>query len=285
MCIYGHLVITLLPVIFLKALRGHKVNFTAQCARLARGTRRTGSTVFAPKALQRVEQTRCFHFPSLRIFLGQYHIKMSQGSEPSSVLLEIPLSERNLTAYLLDPFIPLLRGFDETTRVTALRPPSEPHIVRAPSSPNPPNLAAIIDREIGPAKRARLDRPGAPSSFPGMSGQTSNNLPLTGFQLEAAHHASIKDDIQHAIDVIRRQWVNMTCGPNSHSEWWLDPHALSHPAHAQLELLSYPTATSSNPWLDWPTLTRDSLEVRKTQFTSDNMSVRVSECKPPYNER
>ncbi|KNZ64076.1 hypothetical protein VP01_106g5 [Puccinia sorghi] len=198
---------------------------------------------------------------------------MSQGSEPSSVLLEIPLSERNLTAYLLDPFIPLLRGFDETTRVTALRPPSEPHIVRAPSSPNPPNLAAIIDREIGPAKRARLDRPGAPSSFPGMSGQTSNNLPLTGFQLEAAHHASIKDDIQHAIDVIRRQWVNMTCGPNSHSEWWLDPHALSHPALAQLELLSYPTATSSNPWLDWPTLTRDSLEVRKTQFTSDNIII------------
>ncbi|PLW23028.1 hypothetical protein PCASD_14065 [Puccinia coronata f. sp. avenae] len=197
---------------------------------------------------------------------------MSQRSEPSSILLEIVLPEKNQTAYLLDPFIPVLRGFGETFRVTVLRPISEPHTV-------PSTESQIICKGIRPVKRQRLDNPLSASGYscqPAMSGKTTHCLPLNGIQLEAAHHAAIKDDIQQAIHLVRSEWIEK-CHATRHSEWWSDPHTLRHSALAQLEWLSYPESKNLMPWFDWAGMTRDSLEVRKSKFNSKKLSIRVSE--------
>jgi hypothetical protein len=210
----------------------------------------------------------------------QSDTRMSQWSEPSSILAEILLPGKNLTAYLLDPFVPLLRGFDETTRVFASRPPSEPHIVCTPSTAS---TSTATNRENRPTKRQRLNNERSSvslhSSKPGESAETSPTHPLNGFQLEAAHHASIKGDIQHAVDAIRERWID-ECSRKGHSEWWSDPHLLRHPAVAQLEWLPSPEINRSEVWVDWAALTRDTFQVRyKTQFDSNQSSIRVSECK------
>ncbi|KAA1096124.1 hypothetical protein PGT21_005363 [Puccinia graminis f. sp. tritici] len=209
--------------------------------------------------------------------LDQSYTKMSQRSEPSSVLLEILLPEKNLTAYLLDPFVPLLRGFDETTRVSVSRPPSEPHIICTPTT----SASTTTNRENRPTKRQRSNNepPSASghSCQPGESAETSQIHPLNGFQLEAAHHASIKGNIQHAVDAIRERWID-ECSRNGHSEWWSDPHLLRHPAVAQLEWLPSPEIKRSEVWVDWAALTRDTFQVRcKTQFDLNQSSTRVSE--------
>ncbi|OAW00179.1 hypothetical protein, variant [Puccinia triticina 1-1 BBBD Race 1] len=200
---------------------------------------------------------------------------MSQRGEPSSVLIEILLPEKNFTAYLLDPFVPLLRGFDQSTRVTVSRPPSEPHIC-TPTSFKAPCSTPKHSGNIRPGKRQRRNIEPSPALEPlcqPSSGETSQSHPLNGFQLEAAHHANIKGDIQHAVDAIRERWIN-ECNQNGHSEWWSDPHPLRHPAIARLEWQSSSDFKCSDFWSD---LTRDSFQVRNTQFDSDQLSIRVSD--------
>ncbi|KNE98422.1 hypothetical protein PSTG_08336 [Puccinia striiformis f. sp. tritici PST-78] len=205
--------------------------------------------------------------------------------EPSSVLLEVLLPGSNHTAYLLDPFIPLLRGFDETTRVTVSRPPSEPYIACTPSnSKTTSTTAAISDRECQPNKRQRLNNEqvsSEPSRHTGFSGKASQSLPLDGIQLEAAHHASLKSDIQAAINAIRKAWIEK-CSENQHTEWWSDPVRLRHPALARLEWLSSPEITKiPDFWFDWASLTRSSIDVRKTQLDAIRLSEFGTTCSNP----
>ncbi|KAI9612551.1 hypothetical protein H4Q26_007708 [Puccinia striiformis f. sp. tritici PST-130] len=189
--------------------------------------------------------------------------------EPSSVLLEVLLPGSNHTAYLLDPFIPLLRGFDETTRVTVSRPPSEPTSLALHPIPRPPPL--LQQYLTGSANLTK-------GSGSIMSNQS---LPLDGIQLEAAHHASLKSDIQAAIDAIREAWIEKCC-ENQHTEWWSDPVRLRHPALARLEWLSSPEITKiPDFWFDWASLTRSSIDVRKTQFDSIRSSEFGTTCSNP----
>lgn len=204
---------------------------------------------------------RLYSLVALVLSSAQLHVGFKMATDrgspisASSILLDIELPGKKQTAYLLDPFLPLLRGLDNRTRVTLSRPRAEPYIVAADSpyeTPGPTPARAQKDSHR-PAKRLRA---------------TDN--------LANLEHAKIKDDIREGIDIIRAEWIRKSAQCD-HREWWSDSELLHRPSYAQLAWLPREEIEASDSKLDWASLTRGSIEHRQAWVDSNRLPAIVSE--------
>ncbi|KAH9812784.1 hypothetical protein DFH28DRAFT_977937 [Melampsora americana] len=145
-----------------------------------------------------------------------------------SVLLEVDLPDHSLKAYLLDPFIPLLRGYPPDFRFSVTRPPTDPYIVSksTPQSGSSQNSPHARTSSAGASKKLckPYTRPSGPSeAFPliGFVGKAQRQAKTTIQQAEMVHHAAVEPEMSAAVDAIRTRWIE-TASSRDHSEWWRD---------------------------------------------------------------
>ncbi|KAG0143380.1 hypothetical protein CROQUDRAFT_66226 [Cronartium quercuum f. sp. fusiforme G11] len=153
----------------------------------------------------------------------------------SSVLIQVNLPERNLTACLIDPFIPLLRGFEPGLAHSVTRPPTKPYIASSASSLKTGPSCFQPDRNAPSVSLKPYNR--LVSRDTSASVPCSDHLPVQfagkarpqhhaydpSPNSEATHHASIEPDISAAVEVIRARWIE-TEQLRGHPEWWAEDH-------------------------------------------------------------
>ncbi|CAH7666906.1 expressed protein [Phakopsora pachyrhizi] len=207
------------------------------------------------------------------------------GTTVSSILVEMRLEggrysecgeeeeEKERMIYLIDPFVPLLRGFDRSNnhRVCVSRPPSKPYI-------DARSEERWIDEEQGEQafesngrrwrrRRRRRSKHMSHSGSDlrrqrlGLSDQGED--PLRGIEsLERVHHQSIKADLELAIESIRRRWIEI-CSESKNLEWWSDQESYKHRLmwidHHRKEKPSSSTTTTTdlNVPPDWTEICRN----------------------------
>ncbi|KAI8459782.1 hypothetical protein BY996DRAFT_4633205 [Phakopsora pachyrhizi] len=189
--------------------------------------------------------------------------------------------EKERMIYLIDPFVPLLRGFDRSNnhRVCVSRPPSKPYI-------DARSEERWIDEEQGEQafesngrrwrrRRRRRSKHMSHSGSDlrrqrlGLSDQGED--PLRGIEsLERVHHQSIKADLELAIESIRRRWIEI-CSESKNLEWWSDQESYKHRLmwidHHRKEKPSSTTTTTTdlNVPPDWTEICRNqSIVIEKT---------------------
>lgn len=161
----------------------------------------------------------------------------------ASILLELDLPDHPFKAYLIDPFIPLTRGYPPGFCFSVTRPPTEPYIVSKSATPQirpSRNLPPAGTSSGGASKKpckpyARQSEPSEAFPVIGFVGKVRRQAATPNQQPELVHHGIVEPEISAAVDAIRMRWIE-TASSRDHSEWWAEGH---HPHETECAQLRF----------------------------------------------
>ncbi|MBW0521182.1 hypothetical protein O181_060897 [Austropuccinia psidii MF-1] len=175
---------------------------------------------------------------------------MTTSKAASSILLEAQVDE-STTAYLLDPFVALLRGYNHQFQIFVSRPPSSPYIQASPS-PIRSCSSAHAFASAHEAPKAKRQRCGLCQETARLASECEIEN-----QSEAISSLSLKSTILAALKTIQREWI-MECEQRNHSDWWLIATQEPQISSPKLTWLSQDQLQTPERAPNWADLTRKS---------------------------